>query len=437
MDISHLQIQFNPRKKALCHEYKSIEELIHDMKAKLAVEKETVTDQIQRDMLREALQLTEEAQTSIMTALRKLARSEKQLKAAQAVKSQRELFGEKGDGAEGTVFSPRAQKFRTQLLQSEALQIHDDIESFIKGIERVWERKNPVAATPIEVKHTESNDFLNAIFSQLNEGEISLDECVTRLSQYWVPEKHDKRKSLPGSTFEQQIITSVTQFLSAIKQQLSNHTVWKDSDDISVAHREVGKLVLSRLSKVLWQCIFRVNAYADALLFTKVSLIKRYTSNTARLQKLMKVLHAEPSLPQIKENDVVIAATELRKIQAETSPYLHLQVLQNTCNIVAKALQFEKSDIGADEFLPNFVLVVLQAEIPHLRSYVEFIENFCDKSRTISGNSGYCFASLYAACEIVSGLDLKSCISPRPIKVKGKGKFHQRRRSQSLDLGKF
>jgi Rab5 GDP/GTP exchange factor len=78
----------------------------------------------------------------------------------------------------------------------------------------------------------------------------------------------------------------------------------------------------------------------------------------------------------------------------------------------------EDSALGADDFLPVFIWVVLKSNVPKLQSNCEYIQAFHNPARLMS-KSGYCFVNLRSAMEFVISLDAEA-ISMDPAEFEAK-----------------
>jgi hypothetical protein len=74
---------------------------------------------------------------------------------------------------------------------------------------------------------------------------------------------------------------------------------------------------------------------------------------------------------------------------------------------------FSQAGVGADDFLPSFIWVVMTSNIPKLQSNCEYIQAFHNPCRMMS-KSGYCFVSLRSAIEFILVADSASLsVDPR------------------------
>jgi hypothetical protein len=166
---------------------------------------------------------------------------------------------------------------------------------------------------------------------------------------------------------------------------------------------------------------------------------------------LLAALHAPEELA-LDLKVVAAAAAELRTVQLETSPVGMLEAVVRASRMVASGLARQAKSrpkscevkscqaesgradgsrpidgvalagralapepsapaIGADEFLPTFTYVVLEARLPRLRSILEYIRCFRDPD-AMMGSEGYCFASVCTAVEIIMDLPVERLSAP-------------------------
>lgn len=79
--------------------------------------------------------------------------------------------------------------------------------------------------------------------------------------------------------------------------------------------------------------------------------------------------------------------------------------------------------VGADDFLPSFIWVVLTSNVPKLQSNCEYIQSYHNPTRMMS-KAGYCFVSLRSALEFVLVAD------PSSLSVDPRDFYHQLHRAE-------
>lgn len=112
-------------------------------------------------------------------------------------------------------------------------------------------------------------------------------------------------------------------------------------------------------------------------------------------------------------NDTVfsLAQDELRKINGYRSPGDKINCVTRSCSLIFSAFKFIEGNkdkaVGADDFLPVFICVVLNANVPRLASNCEYIEAYCNRN-TMMTKAGYCFCNLRSAMEFILTCDAGS-----------------------------
>jgi hypothetical protein len=95
----------------------------------------------------------------------------------------------------------------------------------------------------------------------------------------------------------------------------------------------------------------------------------------------------------------------LSKLRIHTLPLDRLTCLTECCKLIPKLFSrehpYHKKPLGADEFLPVFIYVVVQAYIPNLLALHVELQNFCDKEKRMS-EVGYYLATFEAAITHIS-----------------------------------
>jgi hypothetical protein len=94
------------------------------------------------------------------------------------------------------------------------------------------------------------------------------------------------------------------------------------------------------------------------------------------------------------------AVFRLRQIRSKTLPHDRLGILTEVCKMIPQLFIQEHPEatnpLGADDFLPIFIYVLVRAQIPKLLSLCEELQAFCDPDQRMS-ESGYYLATLEAS----------------------------------------
>ena len=83
--------------------------------------------------------------------------------------------------------------------------------------------------------------------------------------------------------------------------------------------------------------------------------------------------------------------SELQLLSSKRAPADKLQLVVNCCHAIFRACT---SPIGADEFLPLLIYVVIGANPARLYSNLQYISRYCNPSRLMAGEGGYFFTNL-------------------------------------------
>jgi hypothetical protein len=102
-----------------------------------------------------------------------------------------------------------------------------------------------------------------------------------------------------------------------------------------------------------------------------------------------------------------LAQQELLKIKSYRAPRDKVICILNCCKVIFGFLRTSQSDQSADAFVPLLIYTVLQANLDHLVSNVQYILRFRNQDK-LGGEAGYYISSLMAAVQFVEGLDRTS-----------------------------
>ncbi|KAF2738892.1 hypothetical protein EJ04DRAFT_509074 [Polyplosphaeria fusca] len=102
-----------------------------------------------------------------------------------------------------------------------------------------------------------------------------------------------------------------------------------------------------------------------------------------------------------------LAQQELLKIKSYRAPRDKVICILNCCKVIFGFLRTSQSDQSADAFVPLLIYTVLQANLDHLVSNVQYILRFRNQDK-LGGEAGYYISSLMGAIQFIEGLDRTS-----------------------------
>ena len=131
------------------------------------------------------------------------------------------------------------------------------------------------------------------------------------------------------------------------------------------------------------------------------------------------------------------ALQQLMVMGAAHSANSKLACIVESCKAVVSALERQgrgqrQSGPSADDLLPVFIYVLLQANPPRLRSNLEFISRFCNPRRLTSGETGYFFVHASGAVRFIEEMDGERLdMSEDEFRARLSGTFHALQRSDT------
>ena len=135
-----------------------------------------------------------------------------------------------------------------------------------------------------------------------------------------------------------------------------------------------------------------------------------------KLVKKMKILSfLTPDVLDIKpelRNDMIwaLARDELKKINSYRTPGEKINCIVKSAEVIMRFLSLEavkkdrNNNVGADDFLPLFIYVVLHCHIPILASNCSYIQAFYNPGR-LRSKQGYYFVNLQSAIEFILNVE--------------------------------
>ena len=186
-------------------------------------------------------------------------------------------------------------------------------------------------------------------------------------------------------------------YFDDMERLLEKHVAFKNANDERIL--------------LLRDCIERYifNRIAD-IAFNSVEV----PDDDEKLIKRMKVLSfLTPDVLDIKpelRNDLIwaLARDELKKINSYRTPGEKINCIVKSAGVIMRYLSLEaaksKECVGADDFLPLFIYVVLHCHIPKLASNCSYIQAFYNPGR-LRSKQGYYFVNLQSAMEFVLNVE--------------------------------
>ena len=182
-------------------------------------------------------------------------------------------------------------------------------------------------------------------------------------------------------------------FMCAIIDHLREAPGWSgDTDERYISARDcLEKLIMTKIHEYAFESV--ESPADDDELLTRMKLLSFVPASA---------LDIKPELV----NDLVfaLARDELSKINSYTLPADKIACITRCAAVIFRSLNLARakteaslsdnqSALGADDFLPMFILVVLRSQVPKLHSNCEYIQSFHSPDQMRS-RAGYCFVNL-------------------------------------------
>ncbi|KAH3756111.1 vacuolar protein sorting-associated protein [Pelomyxa schiedti] len=140
-------------------------------------------------------------------------------------------------------------------------------------------------------------------------------------------------------------------------------------------------------------------------LFVKKSLQEKDTKLFKHILNLRSVVapkHLEIN-SQIDYALVESAVKELEGLDTVITPYEKIVCILNSCKVLLFSLKSSGVAVSADDFLPMFIFMVIQADIPKLASNISFIGRFVDPEERL-GEAFCYFTHLASAVTFIESM---------------------------------
>ncbi|XP_004295727.1 PREDICTED: vacuolar protein sorting-associated protein 9A-like [Fragaria vesca subsp. vesca] len=193
---------------------------------------------------------------------------------------------------------------------------------------------------------------------------------------------------------------TVQEFYKNAENSIRSHKLWADQD-VDSAMEGLEKYVMTKL-------------FSQTFSSPEDAKIDREISQKMRLLlTFLKPEHLDISEVLWNEASLYHAIKELQRIKAFKAPRSKLLCVMNSCKVIYNLLLSSASKsqapviLGADEFLPVLIYVVIMANPPQLHSNLKFIELYRREAKLVS-EAACCLTHLVSAKTFISELDAKS-----------------------------
>ena len=189
------------------------------------------------------------------------------------------------------------------------------------------------------------------------------------------------------------------QYFDDMEHYIEKHIVFKDAshEKILSVRDCMERYIFNRIADIVFKSIEIPED--DEKLLKKMKILSFLTPD---------VLDIKPEL----RNDMIwaLARDELKKINSYRTPGEKINCIVKSAEVIMRYLSLEAAkkdrneNVGADDFLPLFIFVVLHCHIPKLASNCSYIQSFYNPGR-LRSKQGYYFVNLQSAIEFVLNVE--------------------------------
>eukprot|EP00742_Colponemidia_sp_Colp-10_P007956 GILJ01008583.1.p1 GENE.GILJ01008583.1~~GILJ01008583.1.p1 ORF type:complete len:367 (-),score=58.22 GILJ01008583.1:505-1605(-) len=193
--------------------------------------------------------------------------------------------------------------------------------------------------------------------------------------------------------------TAVKLFMKSMMDEIERHTHWNNSSEkeLHKTQESMERYILDRI----YQRAFKPTAMLeeqDVLLHKRNEQIKHLVTPESL------DIHAA------YRNDIVwsFSQKELSRINQARAPRDKMTCVLKSVVILMKLINLtssQKHKSGADDFLPLFIYIVLQANPPQLLANIDYIDRYLSDKDGMS-RAGYVLTSISAVCAFLQNLDV-------------------------------
>lgn len=193
------------------------------------------------------------------------------------------------------------------------------------------------------------------------------------------------------------------EFLNNMEVAFRSHSLWATCSDEELESTIEGleKYVMRKLYNQAFASVpEEVNS--DKQLFEKIRLLQQFIQP--------KHLDIKPAFQN--ESSYMLAQKELQKISSHKAPRDKLMCIFNCCKVINDLLlnvtyTSGEYSVGADDFLPVLIYVIIKANPPQLHSNLLYIQRYRCQSRLVS-EVAYYFTNFLSAVYFIRNLNAES-----------------------------